>query len=654
MAANNVVELVVKLRDQITQPLDNVKRRLGGLGGIVAGLSGVASAGAAFTKIISETIDAERAVFQLDQAYRVFGQTVGVTRESVLAFSNAAQQITIFSGTDITRAQAALLQFSSVVGTTFERARQIVLDYAATTGQSLESAATTIGRAIERPSLALRQLRDVGLVFSREQEQLIRNLESTGQTAQASEILLGELEKRLRGTAEAARNTLGGALSSLKNAFEDLFEAADGGNALTQAINDLTNVISDPALRGAIQSVGAEMLRWLAATLNLINLAIKGWRELFNLFSNAVARVVVGETDPVRRLSEELRRWREIKRSVDITGTAERRAEVNAEIKRIEDLLAAMRQRRAQQQALSRLVPAPDIQFPTAAIPSEAAQGTGSLWPFVRDWKKTEVGIEFEANSRWLERMAEAQERVLTDTQRTAAEYQRLADTLAQDVNEGLITAEQRSAKLADELDRVLQPVITTARRVAVPLSAAQERLRELADSIGAGIGNAISQGGLNGLTSLREIVKQALRNILADIVSSGISNALKRQFAVATAGGGGGLLGSLFSGLGALFGFGRAGGGLSSGWTLVGETGPELVRAPVGRSMRIYSRAQLEPMLGRQAQPVVINSSPQLIVQGDVSERNQALILSAMERTHARSMREIYQRLAANGVRLR
>jgi hypothetical protein len=43
---------------------------------------------------------------------------------------------------------------------------------------------------------------------------------------------------------------------------------------------------------------------------------------------------------------------------------------------------------------------------------------------------------------------------------------------------------------------------------------------------------------------------------------------------------------------------------------------------------------------------------NPQVIVQGDMSERNQATVLAAMEQTHARSMREVVRLLERNGLR--
>lgn len=652
MPQNNVIELILKLRDQVSEPLEGVRAKLGGLGGTIAGIAGIATAGAVLSKVIRSTIEAEDAVFKLDQAYKVFGKTVGVTRENILQFSNDTQRATIFGDEELTRAQTLLLRFASVTGKTFERARVAAVDFAAATGQSVESASQIIGRAIERPEIALRQLRASGVIFSKSQEEIIRKLADTGQRAKASEILLAELENRFKGTAEAARNTLGGALTALGNAFGDLFEAEEGGRALADAVNGLTEAIANPVLRTAIQGVGSEMLKWLTAALNLINLTIKGWTDLTNLFGGAVARVVVGETDPIKNLEAQLKKQRDLQKGGEFYASKERQEEIAAEIKRLEDLIAMMKLTRRERAKLGRLVPEPGITFAPEDEGGAGSTGGGGVAPFVRDWKKTATGIEFEQNVRWLEEMAAAQNLMLTDTQRTAAAYAELERNIAAAVKQFPQLQGAGNNRLNEELDNILSTVQVTSKKVEVPITAAQERMRKFADSVGAGIGNAISQGGLNGLTSLRDIVKQSLRNIVADILTSGISNALKRQFEGIGSGGGGGFFGSLIKGFTSIFGFGKAGGGQSSGWTLVGERGPELVRAPLGASMKVYNKSQLSSMMPGAAGPVSISLNPQVIVQGDVSERNQAMVLGAMEQTHARSMREMVRLLERNGLR--
>lgn len=624
MAANNVIELVLRLKDQITAPLSGVQNRIGKFGSAVAGLAGVATVGAAFAKVVRSTIEAENAVFKLDQAYKVFGKTVGVTRDNILEFSSATQRATIFGDEEITRAQTELLRFQAVTGETFKRARQVVVDFAAATGQSVESAAQTVGRAIERPEIALRRLRETGIVFSKSQEDTIRRLSETGQRAKASEVLLGELERRFKGTAEAARNTLGGALKGLSNAFSDLFEAsAKTSSKAAEAINKLTATLADPRVVQGLQTV-ASLLTDIAA------LAVRAVAALGNLFSSGANNTTETRLNTLRAQLA----------SIEKGYNEAEKARLRAEIARLENANPKGPQGRRR-----------------AAGPVAAVAGSGLSDDARAAPAALEDGLEVvvTATKRSLSAMEQfyqdLEERTRTSVEAQAAEYAKLEAQVQELVRAGRISQEQAADRVGEALDRILAPVQTTAKRVEVPLTAAQERLRQFADTIGAGIGNAISQGGLNGLTSLRDIVKQALRNIVADILTSGISKALREQFTAAAGGGGGGFLGSVIKGFTTLFGFGKAGGGQSSGWTLVGETGPELVRAPIG-SMKVYNRAQMATMMPRESNPITINMNPQVIVQGDMSERNQATVLAAMEQTHARSMREVVRLLERNGLR--
>jgi hypothetical protein len=87
-----------------------------------------------------------------------------------------------------------------------------------------------------------------GIQFSDAQKEVVKQLVATGDVVGAQKIILKELETQFGGSAEAARNTLGGALKGLKNAFGDLFEGDSKGGGVkgtTAALNELTELLSD-------------------------------------------------------------------------------------------------------------------------------------------------------------------------------------------------------------------------------------------------------------------------------------------------------------------------------------------------------------------------------------------------------------------------
>jgi ABC-type transporter Mla subunit MlaD len=76
------------------------------------------------------------------------------------------------------------------------------------------------------------------------------------------------METQFGGSAEAARNTLGGALKSLQNTFGDLLEGngdKGGVNAAVTSINELNDTLNDPAIKKAFQEITSGVLSVVSA-----------------------------------------------------------------------------------------------------------------------------------------------------------------------------------------------------------------------------------------------------------------------------------------------------------------------------------------------------------------------------------------------------
>src|SRR4051812_1171226 len=120
---NNVIELIFKLKDQVTAPLKALKGRIGGALNFGLAVGGIASVGAIFAKTVHATREAEDALVSFNQAYTNLGKNVGITREAMRQFADQAATRTIFDDETILKAQATLLKFKAVSGDTFTRAR---------------------------------------------------------------------------------------------------------------------------------------------------------------------------------------------------------------------------------------------------------------------------------------------------------------------------------------------------------------------------------------------------------------------------------------------------------------------------------------------------------------------------------------------------
>ncbi|HCL15735.1 MAG TPA: hypothetical protein DIC61_11170 [Pseudomonas sp.] len=218
---------------------------------------GALAVGVSFTQIIRATADFQNEQAQLAAALKSTGEAAGFSQGKLNEMAEALSRTSIISAGEINQAQTTLLAFTGIVGEEFPRALQAAIDMASRTGMSVVSASETIGRALDIPSKGLAALSKQGFRFSEDQKKLAEYLESTGRTAEAQAIILEALEESYGGAAQAARDTLGGALTALSNGFTDLLTGESGVEDATRAINSLTDTLSDPRIKEAFSVIVA-------------------------------------------------------------------------------------------------------------------------------------------------------------------------------------------------------------------------------------------------------------------------------------------------------------------------------------------------------------------------------------------------------------
>jgi hypothetical protein len=214
---------------------------------------------------IDNTIEASKASAQLDAVLKSTGGTAGVTAEAAQALATELEGLTTYGDDAIVSAEALLLTFTRIGKDIFPQATATVLDMSTALGQDLKTSAIQLGKALNDPVLGVTALRKVGVNFSAAQVEVIKKLVATGQSAKAQTMILQELQTEFGGSAHAARETLGGALQALGEAWGNLFElegpAAEG---LRKSIEDLISVISDPDFHTAIQEMGSLLFEALS------------------------------------------------------------------------------------------------------------------------------------------------------------------------------------------------------------------------------------------------------------------------------------------------------------------------------------------------------------------------------------------------------
>lgn len=518
---------------------------------VVKAAFGAFAIGATLRSITRATAKQEQALAQLDQGLKSTGNAAGFAKEELVGFAEELQKATTFGDEDIINAQANLLTFTNIAGEQFKRTTEAALNLSVRVGQDLKSSVIQLGKALNDPVANLGALSRSGIQFSKDQKEVIKALAESGRLAEAQTIILDELEKQYGGSARAARDTFGGAIEGLQNAFGDLLESKGGLNDAKESIEDFTKVLQDPrTVEGAN--------RITQALVNLVAVIAKGAAEFAN-FSKFLGEFIAKAagpaglddiTDRIAAIKQELEIRSEggffdqLNRQIGFVGDSVE--ELQAELKRLEgtrDFLLDLEDGAPPPPAPSGAPPAPPGPSP-GAFP-----GTFGTTPSAVQSDIDKVRQSLKAQEELvLESYEKRREIILSSTELTGEER-----------NELLRKNEMQAA------DDLLQEVSVTAEKMG-------EEIDKIADDSEPVIDKFFGEDAIAFLFADFDNIERRFKELLARMAAEAIAKNIVSLF-TGSAGGG---IGSFFSGL---FGGARAMGGPVSANTayLVGERGPEL-----------------------------------------------------------------------------
>lgn len=232
---------------------------------------------------IDATIEQEKVLAQLDAVIRSTGGAAGLATPELTAMATELQRMTTYSDEAVVGAQALLLTFTRIGKDVFPQATEAVLNISTAMGKGLNESAVLVGKALNDPMKGLTALTRVGIQFSNSQKEQIKVAVEAGNTFAAQKIILAELETQFGGSAKAARDTLGGSLTALKNAFGDLFEVGGpAANNLRDSIERLVKVLSDPSTISAIQNFGASLFDAFSGAIDAAKRLGFIWNQMKN------------------------------------------------------------------------------------------------------------------------------------------------------------------------------------------------------------------------------------------------------------------------------------------------------------------------------------------------------------------------------------
>jgi len=328
--------------DALTKQSKQSEGAVAGLGKAFLALGGAYAIGAGIRKIINATIESEKAQAQLAAALKSTGREAQITQGQLNAYAAEMQRLTVFDDEAVAGAQSLLLTFEHLGVDMLPRVTRATADVAQALGKDLSGAAEAVGKALDSPLDASRALLGLNVRLTDSQESLIKRFMETGETAKAQGVILEELERRYEGSAEAAKNTLGGALQGLKNDFDNLLEGEGSGIVgATSAINDLGEVMRSPGVKDGFAAVIQGLANIASFSVEAIAMIGGVGESLNQRFKLAKDKSYQGLLEERARLDGRLKRAQDgAMWGTAISGDP---VKIQAEIDALDDLIAVRR-----------------------------------------------------------------------------------------------------------------------------------------------------------------------------------------------------------------------------------------------------------------------------------------------------------------------
>lgn len=284
----------------------NTKKTING----VKAAFGALALGAFAKKVIDSTARQEQAFKQLEQGIKSTNQAVGFSAKELANYATELQAATTFGDEGILEAQSKLVTFTKITGDEFKRTTELALDMSARFGTDASAAAIQLGKALNDPIGNLSALSRAGIQFSKSQKDMIKSMVDSGNQVAAQKLILKELDAQFGGSARAARDTFGGALKGLSNAFGDLLESNGGLKEAQAELEKLTSVLSDPKTKEAADQLTSTLIAGFSKLVGVM----ADVPNFAKFLGESIAAAVHGGADLVR-VQDEIK-----SKTIEITG----------------------------------------------------------------------------------------------------------------------------------------------------------------------------------------------------------------------------------------------------------------------------------------------------------------------------------------------
>ncbi len=229
---SNTIKGVDNNLKQSTQQVGFWQRALSGAAGVITGMFTVQALQAAAQAVVSfikegfaGIKEASANTAQLEAVIASTGGAAGLAREDIDKMALSLRNATGIDDEAIRRSAAVLLTFTNVTGENFKRGEQAILDMSVALGTDLQGATIQVGKALNDPIQGISALSKVGVSFTENQKEFVKQLVETNKVAEAQAFILTELEKEFGGVAAAVAATEGGPWAKFQLMIGDIQES---------------------------------------------------------------------------------------------------------------------------------------------------------------------------------------------------------------------------------------------------------------------------------------------------------------------------------------------------------------------------------------------------------------------------------------------
>ncbi len=199
---------------QVNPAVSGMESKFKGAFGRIASAAGVALAGAAVVKGLSDAVGAARESIKIGKlTEQVIKTTGGAAKISAAQVGDLATQLSKKTGIDDELIQSGanlVLTFTNIRNEAgkgnaiFDRTVAVANDMSVALGQDMKSSSIQLGKALNDPIKGVSALSRVGVSFTAQQKDQIKTLVESGDVLGAQKVILAEVGKEFGGAAAAA------------------------------------------------------------------------------------------------------------------------------------------------------------------------------------------------------------------------------------------------------------------------------------------------------------------------------------------------------------------------------------------------------------------------------------------------------------------